>query len=249
LLQNLKAYQAGIDDRTGKGLATERIVEELLLRPFLPLGFDCGKGSVVSADSPTEQSPAIDRVVFDKRAGAPLVYNPDHSVFPIETVAGTVEITMRLDATKLREDVERMRPVRAMRARRYVAPIPGSITRANQVRLADCVSPRSFIIGLPADPAWDARTIAQALRQVQLDVGTPTHVHGLYVIGVGFFSTATVEPPAQPAYHVRGWTGPDRLFRFADDFRRAFDRWTSIPSGYSVDLSGYVSGEPRTLAE
>jgi hypothetical protein len=142
----LQEQQIGVDDSTGKGMAAELVVEAELIRPFLPPGFDCGKGAVVCADKPSEQSGAIDRVIFDKRVATPLVYSPAHSIFPIEMVAGMVEITMRLDATKLGEDIARMHPVKGMRTRRYVVPKPRSRTRANRVKL-EWLSPRSFIIG------------------------------------------------------------------------------------------------------
>jgi|SRR5262245_13826311 len=244
----LRANQAGIDDRTGKGASTEDVVEKELLRPYLPPFYDCGKGAVVCADRSTEQSAAIDRIVFDRRVAAPLVYSQAHSVFPLEMVAGTIEITMHLDATKLRTDIERMHPLRAMKRRRFIVPEPGTRTRARLVTL-DFASPRSFVIGLPADPTWDARTIAQTLRKIQLDLGAPTHVHGLYVIGIGFFYTIPVETILHPMYRIGAWTGPERLFRFADEFRRAFDRWESLQPLHSVDLSSYVAGEPKLLAE
>ncbi len=248
LSSKLLEKQAGIDDPTGKGVATENVVEVALLRPFLPPGFDCGKGAVVCADRPTEQSQAIDRVIFDTTAATPLVIDPAHSVFPIEVVAGMVEITMRLDSTKLRTDLERMVPVKAMTMRRYLAPEPNSRIRVIRCR-REALSPRSFVVGLPADSGWDAQTIAQALRRIQIDLGPPTHVHGLYVIGIGFFFTVPVENDKEPMYRVAGWTGPERVFRFTDAFRRAFDRWDPLPEGWSVDLSGYVSGEARLLAE
>ncbi len=47
LSSKLREKQAAIDDPTGKGTATEYVVEEQLLRPFLPPGFDCGKGAVI----------------------------------------------------------------------------------------------------------------------------------------------------------------------------------------------------------
>jgi hypothetical protein len=63
---NLRASQAGIDDRTGKGMATELVVEKELLRPFLPPGLRLWEGAVVSTDSPTQQSGAIDRVIYSR---------------------------------------------------------------------------------------------------------------------------------------------------------------------------------------
>lgn len=242
LISKLLEKKSGIDDRTGKGVATESIIETELLSPFLPLGYECGKGSVVTAERPDHQSPAIDRVIFDRYSSMPLLHDALHSIFPIEAVAGLVEITMRLDTTKLREDIVRMAPVKAMRTRRYLDPLPGSKTKVVPVDKRNFVSPRSFIIGLPADKSWDADTIANSLRQIQIELGAPTLVHGLYVLGVGYFYTKTVENDNEEMYQIGVWAGPDRLFRFAASFRSAFDRWPRLRPGRSVDWGCYVSG-------
>lgn len=120
LANTLESKRAAIDDATGKGAATELIVENLLLRPHLPAHFRCGKGAVIATSDPSVQSPAIDRVVYDISAAPPIPYDGAHSIFPIEAVAGLVEITMRLDGNKLREDIARMAPVKAMRTSRYL---------------------------------------------------------------------------------------------------------------------------------
>jgi hypothetical protein len=206
------------------------------------------KGAVVEAANPSKQSPAIDRVVYDHSAASPLLYDEAHSIFPLEAVCGLVEITMNLDATKLREDVERMVSVKAMRKQRYLVSVPNSSTKVLRTE-QDALSPRSFVIGLPAAPSWNPVTIAGALKQIQRDLGPPTHVHGLYVIGVGYFYTLPIESPSELMYRIGGWIGPDRLFRFTTGFRLAFDRWGTLPSGWSVDLQDYVAGESKILAE
>jgi hypothetical protein len=249
LINKLLEKKSGIDDRTGKGSATEAVIEAELIAPFLPLGFACGKGAVVTAERPDNQSPAIDRVIFDRSTSAPLLHDEQHSIFPIEAVAGLVEITVRLDATKLREDVERMAPVKGMKTRRYLVPLAGSKTKVVPIDQRDFLSPRSFIIGLPADEKWDARAIAKNLRQIQIELGPPTHVHGLYVLGVGYFYTKAVEDSHEAMYRVGAWTGPERLFRFAASFRGAFDRWPRLAPGWSVDWGCYASGESTLLAE
>ncbi len=76
LMSQLRVKQA-IHDPTGKGAETENIVQELLLNPFLPPGFTCSKGSIISSTNPDFQSPAIDRVIFDTRATVPLLYGMD----------------------------------------------------------------------------------------------------------------------------------------------------------------------------
>jgi hypothetical protein len=104
------------------------------------------------------------------------------------------------------------------------------------------------VIGLPADSSWDPKTIGNALRDIQLDLGSHTHVHGLYVIGIGFFETVPIEKESEPIYRIKAWTGPDRLFRFSESFRQAFDRWQLMPHAWTVDLSGYVKGEGEIIA-
>lgn len=213
------------------------------------LGFRSSKGAVMEAGKPDYQSPAIDRVIYDHSAASPLLYDEAHSIFPIESVCGLVEITINLDATKLREDIERMAPVKAMRKRRYLVPLQKNNTKVVRIEKEKSVSPRSFIVGLPADPSWSPEAIAAALRRIQMDFGPPTHVHGLYVIGIGFFQTVGVDSPSEPMYRIGGCSGPDRLFRFTTAFRQAFDRWDPVPRGSSVDLQDYVPGESRILAE
>jgi hypothetical protein len=105
----------------------------------------------------------------------------------------------------------------------------------------DGLSPRSFIIGLPADPEWSAETIAQELQAIQTDLALPTQLYGLYVIGVGYFATTSVESTHGKRYRIKYWAGPDRLFRFADSLRHAFQRWPRLPAGSSVDLAPYLS--------
>jgi hypothetical protein len=131
----------------------------------------------------------------------------------------------------------------AMRTRGRLVPM-GRISAARIE--SEGLSPRSFIIGLPADAKWSPQSVANTLRKIQLDLGPPTHVHGLYVIGVGCFFTVPVEPPTPQTYRIRGWSGQDRMFRFATFFRGAFDSWLGRPS---ADLYPYLPGEPNVTAE
>lgn len=248
LISTLQEKQSAIHDRTGKGLAAENLIEEALIRPFLPPRFDCTKGAVVTTESPGEQSPAIDRIIFDRTIAFPLIYDSAHSIFPIECVCGLVEITMKLDRQKLKADIERMAPIKSMTTRRYLVPLPGTTTKAFPLEQRD-LSPRSYIIGLPKNFNWNPKTIGTALKDIQRRLGPPTHVHGLYVIGIGFFQTVPIENGGGPRYKIRFWTGPDRLFRFAESFRQSFDRWFVIPDGWTVDLGGYVKSESEIIAD
>jgi len=246
IISDLKAKKTGIDDKTGKGTATERIVQKKLLNPFLPPWFGCIKGSVVTSQAADRQSVAIDRVIYDRRASNFLVYDEDHAVLPLEAVAGIVEITMNLDKSKLRNDIRHMAPLKEMVRRRFVVPVDGTTTEV-EFQEYDTISLRSYVIGLPDDSNWSPKTIAHALRDIQRGLGPPTHVHGLYVLGIGFFVTIPIERGTKQKYSIEMWTGPDRLFRFTNSLRQAFDRWELSKPGWSADLSGYVAGEPEII--
>ncbi len=243
----LEEKQVSIDDRTGKGMATERIIEDKLIRPSLTPRFDCMKGAVVCSEDPDQQSQAIDRVIYDKSV-FPLSSAQEHSIFPIESVCGLVEITMSLNANKLKTDIERMAMIKAMRVRWYLIPFSDSPIKVYPKK-EDNLSPRSYVIGPPTDPNWDPKTIAKSLKDIQCQLGPPTHVHGLYVIGVGFFETIPVENEVEQKYDICYWSGPDRLFRFSNSFRQSLDRWPSYPDDRTVDLGRYIKGEPEILSD
>jgi hypothetical protein len=248
LISSLEEKQTAIDDRTGKGAATENIIEQQLIKPFLPLRFTCMKGAVVTSENPDQQSATIDRVIYDVSASPLLIHDPDHSIFPIESVCGLVEITMSLDACKLKEDIERMATIKAMRTGQFLVPVQGTRTKVvphKEQRL----SPRSFIIGLPSDRNWKVKTIGDALREIQIELGPPTHIHGLYVLGIVYLETIPIEKESEPMYRIRAWPGPDRLFRFSNSFRQAFDRWLPLLNGWSVNLDKYVQGQSEVVSE
>jgi hypothetical protein len=201
-----------VDDSTGKGLATERLVEDRLLLPYLPPGFKCVKGEVVQTGS-NVASPPIDRIVYSERACPPLLVDETHSVVPIECTAGVVEITMRLDGEKLKKDIARTKVVRSWRTHRYLVPQLGSSTLVNQVEATVERGCRCFVIGLPANPNWTPEAIVDTfLDALAADGGT--HVHALYVLGIGVFEKLEGK--------VRAWLGPDCLFRFVSTFRNSF---------------------------
>jgi hypothetical protein len=75
------------------------------------------------------------------------------------------------------------------------------------------------------------------------------HVAALYVLGVGVFGTAATERGQPPSYRIDAWLGLDRLFRFVTELRQGMDRWPPLRPGWSLDLSGYLPGEPTTITE
>ena len=248
IINDLQSRQSGINDKTGKGSATERIVEEQLLKPYLLPGFVAVKGAVVDGAEPGRQSAAIDRIIYDSTVGTPLVRDEAHSILPVELVCALVEITMRLDSDKLRSDIEHVTPIRALRRRRYLVSVPLTQTKVVPVE-TEGVSARCFVIGLPSDPDWCPEAIARRFGDIQKTLGPPALVHGLYVLGIGYFETVTTETKDDPPYRIRGWLGPDRLFRFSESLRLSLSRWPRLPPGVSANFHDYLSGDPRVFDE
>lgn len=240
LISLLSSKREGIDDATGKGNSTELLVEAELIRPYLPPGFHCTKGAVVCADEPSHQSPAIDRLIYDSARGAPLVLDPAHSILPIEITCAAIEITMRIDQRKLGQDLERMAAVREMRFHRYLQAVPGTRTGTNPVRVKK-MGVRTFSIGLPQDFAWSPRQIAQQIHEAQA-TNPNMVVHGVYVLGLGFFEPEHWEPDAQRSREVRAWTGPDRLFRFISTFSISLNRWPKASPESVPQIEAYLDG-------
>lgn len=243
LVSRLRSAQSGIDDRTGKGSAAEEIVEEVLIEPYLLPGFACTKGAVVQGTDPSKQSPAIDRIIYDGRVGAPLVLHKPHSVLPYEIVLGALEITMHLDSRKLRSDMEKIAVIRKMNTRSYIQSVAGSATQVEGIRETDGVGVRSFVVGLPSDDAWRPETIAESFFQIQKELGV--HIHVLYVLGIGLFRRLTAERGQPDPCRVDMWTSSDRMFRFANEFYLSQSRWRQLPPGRSVYYGQYLLGEPR----
>jgi len=240
LLSALRGHQAAFDDPNGKGASAEREIERALIRPYLPPDFDCGKGTVIERGG--AQSAAIDRVLYSRGYCPPLVYSADHSVFPVECVAGVVEVTMRLDATKLKHDIEQTKTARALRKGSWVVPLPETETVSEIQERDTPIGCRAYIVGVPASEGWQPQTIADAFLRLQSEI--ETLVHGLYVIGIGFFHTVGLEQHDTPK--VQAYLGYERLFRFTSTLRIDLDRWPRL-RGASPYLGNYVSGLPKPM--
>jgi hypothetical protein len=87
------------------------------LRAFLPERLGVGSGEIAASDGSV--SPQMDLIVYD-RLETPLLDRSESSiVVPVEGVCGVIEVSSRLDVTKLRQDVEKIRDVKALRKNAY----------------------------------------------------------------------------------------------------------------------------------
>lgn len=135
-----------------------------LLRRYMPNRIGIDTGFVVNFESDarcrdgSEQEisggdngigPQSDILLVDVLENAPLCSEESFRVCPVEMVLGVIEITRKLDAAKLAEDLEKIARVRALGApdkKRY-----GTLSRDAARRLR----PRAYLVGLKSSVSFE----------------------------------------------------------------------------------------------
>lgn len=93
------------------GQFREGIVKRLL-RPHLPQCFGIGSGEVFSEDG--QSSKQIDVVLYDAIFSNALFKNEASSLFPCESIYGTIEIKSTLNADELRKAIDNIKSVKSL---------------------------------------------------------------------------------------------------------------------------------------
>jgi hypothetical protein len=94
-----------------KGEFRERIIEKFL-RPFLPKCYGLGSGEVFSQDGASSRQ--IDVVVYDDVFSNVLFREGSNSLFPCESVFGTIEVKSVLSAEELATSIENVASVKRL---------------------------------------------------------------------------------------------------------------------------------------
>jgi hypothetical protein len=82
-----------------RGQLREVVIRDLL-RPFLPMDVGLGTGEIVTAGNQTSRQQDI--VMFDRRVLPPITLQGDMGIFPIESVAYSIEVKSDLTEAELR---------------------------------------------------------------------------------------------------------------------------------------------------
>lgn len=100
------------EHRGDRGEFRERLLERFL-RPFLPLNYGLGSGAVFAADG--TQSKQVDIVIYDAIFSNVLFRDNSNSLFPCESVFGSLEVKSDLDSSQLALAVANIASVKALR--------------------------------------------------------------------------------------------------------------------------------------
>ena len=118
---------AEINHSGSKGAYREDAMRMFLADGRLPGRFGIGKGEIVGpARNVSRES---DLIIYDELDGLSLIYGEATQVYPIECVAGTVEVKSTLNKTKFLEALENIKSVKDLTPREMVAkPMAGGLT-------------------------------------------------------------------------------------------------------------------------
>ena len=110
---------AEINHEGSKGTYRESALKKFLSEGRLPLRYKIGSGEIVGpAQNVSRQS---DHIIYDQLNGYSLIYDESTQVYPIECVAGTVEVKSTLTKTKLIESLENIKSVKMLAPQEIVS--------------------------------------------------------------------------------------------------------------------------------
>jgi hypothetical protein len=255
LSAKLDAVRATISHGGAKGRALEQAVI-LLLREFLPAEYGLSTGFIAyHSDGTIKLSPQLDIIIYDAVRTGPLARLTACDVFPLEAVHGYIEVKATIrsssDSAEAPSDnsiehcLQQNQQLRRMIDRRYHAQVPGSVVGSVRAQKA-WIPIRGFVVAFAPEGkvASDAGAFAQRMADVSRSLGQPTHLHGVFVAGNGYFRTRPVNPrTAQPGdmWHVE-YVQENGLSVFRADLLHGLARFRRYPSDWSPAVDEYFVG-------
>lgn len=107
-----KAALASQADHHGLAGEIREIVLSNLLKPLLPQGFNIGTGKII--DRKGALSHQTDIIVYNSSRFPPIMFDKNKGVFPIDSVYYTIEVKSTVNATALRDSVEKAKLLRSL---------------------------------------------------------------------------------------------------------------------------------------
>lgn len=253
LSAELDAVRATLTHAAEKGRVLEQAATSLL-RKFLPAEYGLSTGFVAyHGEAGVSLTPQLDIIIYDAVRTGPLVRLPTCDIFPIEAVHGYVEVKASIrsssdDAEELAHNsVERClsqnRELRKIIERRFYTPSGDSSVGARRV-VMEWTPMRGYVMAFAAEGtiASSPGALAQRIADVSRTLGSPTHLHGVFVAGCGFFRTRPVDSRrAKPEeyWHVNFVTHHHGLSAFKADLLHGLARYDRFQDGWTPAIGDY----------
>lgn len=246
LRARLEVVRAALTHAGEKGRALESATTRVL-REILPLECGLSTGFVVAhAGTKLRLSPQLDIIVYDATRCGPLIRLDSCDVFPLEAVFGYIEVKASLRSIddlvnppgdSLEACIRINSELGTMTDRRFWQSVPGSAVDAQLVRWSD-IRMRSFVVAFSATGSLsDPHTFAKRMADVSKHYGETSHVHGVLVLGQGYYRTRPINQ-GQELHHVQ-YTTEAPFSAFRSELLMAFARFPRIPESVSPALDQY----------
>jgi hypothetical protein len=255
LAARLEAVRATISHAGEKGRALEQVIM-LLLRELLPAEYGLSTGFVAyHADGTVKLSHQLDIIIYDAVRSGPLTRLTSCDVFPLEAVHGYVEVKATLRGSSdtasepssdssIEHCLQQNQQLRQMVDRRYHAQVPGSVVGSRREQRT-WIPIRGFVVAFAPEGtvASDAGAFAQRMGDVSRRLGQPTHLHGVFIVGTGYFRTRPVDLKTAPTEDM--WTvdyvEEHGLSVFKADLMHSLARFPRFPSDWSPAVDEYFA--------
>ena len=264
LLGKLRRVRSAINHPGEKGTSLESEVCDFV-RSFLPGEYGVSNGFILyHGENGIELSPQLDVIIYDAIRSGPIVRLGSCDVFPLEAAYAYIEVKAQLastsDAAKNYADnsIERClqnnRNLRKMCERRYWSSAQGSPIQL-QLKKVHGLGLRSFVFAFEGSGKITSAADRFAKRMADFSslLAGETHLHGVYVGGLGYFGTRPVDlqhAQQQDYYHVSYTTAhPLRVFKLTLlNALATFDRypldWTPAIGQYHLDNVDWSTVSP-----
>ena len=254
----LQAVRSAIVHAGEKGRALEHGVRTLL-RSILPTEYGLSTGFIVfHTNEGPRLSSQLDIIIYDAIRSGPIISLETCDVFPLEAVYGYIEVKATLQsssdgaenlaANSIEKCLMKNRELRGMTDRRYWVSLPDSPIKATLVK-HEWVSIRSYVFAFEpvGSIAGSLDALAQRMSNFSKELGSPTHLHGVFVANHGFLYTKPVDArTATPddCFHI-GYTNDHPLLAFKTSLLQGLARFPRPQDEWAPAIEQYFQHEPE----
>jgi hypothetical protein len=259
LAARLQAVRAAISHAGEKGRSLEHSVTEVL-RAMLPAEYGLTSGFVAfhGADGP-KLTPQLDVIIYDANRCGPLARLGACDILPLEAVYGYVEVKALVRASNnldnpprdsLEACIKTNSELSTLRERWFYESFPSSQVKI-QLKKRTWLRMRGYLVAFSvSDELSSPEVLARRIADVSAHYGATTHLHGLFVVGQGFYATRAVDE-GEPLHRVRYTqqhalaafrasllAGLSRFRRFGETASPALNQYFGVPSWDEVTPTG-----------
>lgn len=189
-----------------RGRNNEERFKEFLER-ILPKKYSVGSGFMICSKANVPASSQTDIVLYDEFHNSPIHRELASHVYPIEMVYGTVEVKGCLEKRDLAKICEDIAKIRALGKHRYYIQYGNTpkLDRPDKSvvgkeELHTELPPRAFVFAYEQKGWKSVSDLIESL--VEAEKRTPSHIHGLAVLGSDWFVCQEAFAKPSPKFHA-----------------------------------------------